>query len=81
MFKDPRLHHLNPEFSRNSLNHSDLERFATNTQEMKAALDAIIEFNNQINEFNFMYEVYNSFKTVLMKKKLAAMVIDWTKLY
>jgi hypothetical protein len=56
-FKDPRLHHLNSEFRRESLQIRHLDKFSDQPQNLAAAIDEIIKFNCDINEFNYMHDL------------------------
>jgi len=69
-YKDPRLHHLNSSFSRDSLKISAFEDFTNDPIKLEAALDEIIKFNCSVNEFNYMNDLAVKFKNVLIPKVL-----------
>ena len=48
---------------------------------MRVALDEIIKFNCEANEFNFMQEVYARFKTDLMFAKTKQRTAQWMELF
>ena len=59
-FRDPRLHHLNSSFSRDSLQ-VNLD-FCDNPITLKNAFDDIIKLNCLINEFNYMNDLSKQMK-------------------
>jgi hypothetical protein len=64
--------HLNSTFARASLTStSGLDRFVTDSVSLHKALDDIVKFNCEVNEFNYMNDLAIRFKT------LQGSALDW----
>lgn len=74
-FMDPRLQHLKPGFTRESLQIENIS-FVENQDAFRAALDEIIKFNCYVNEFNYMQEFY-----ARVKRNLLTVVLDPQKIF
>ena len=80
-FKDPRLHHLNAGFSRSELQIRNIEQFSDDPVKLAAAIDDIIKFNCEVNEYNYMNDLAKKFKKVLVPKVLGTKHCDWNSLF
>ena len=80
-FKDPRLHHLNAGFSRSDLQIRNIEQFSDDPVKLAAAIDDIIKFNCEVNEYNYMNDLAKKFKNVLVPKVLGTRHCDWNSLF
>ncbi|CDW73821.1 UNKNOWN [Stylonychia lemnae] len=76
-YKDPRLRHLNKNFSREELQVRNLD-FVNDKVGFKAAIDEIIKFNCQVNEFNYMHDLFQRMNKLLIEKTVS---YDWIKLF
>jgi Ca2+-binding EF-hand superfamily protein len=55
--------------------------FTKNSEAKRAALDEIIKFNCNINEFNFMQKIFSHFRTELLYRKKKTRTADWVGLF
>jgi hypothetical protein len=79
-FRDPRLHHLRFDYSREKFQQKNIT-FTNDTRAYKAALDEIIKYNNFVNEFNYVLEIATRFQKVLMRKLFKSALVDWAGLF
>jgi hypothetical protein len=80
VYKDPRLHHLNANFSRENLQIKNFD-FTEDPESLKAAFDEIIKLNCNINEFNYMHELAKNIRYKLMPEILKTNVADWAGIF
>lgn len=76
-FKDPRLRHLNPNFKREELQVPVFES-VNDVEAFRSAIDSIIQFNLNVNEFNYIHEFFYRLNDLVVEKTGG---FNWAKLF